>query len=127
MTNPDDFHSVPPTVAPGGEDHTQKRVLASSQSGSLLDREAREMLGRFAYDEKLPKAIRDRAAHALRGDGTLRDVLETPEFTEMRATAAQRLRDELEAMPQEEKDEMVRTLRERFSGPFGIPGAGSDA
>lgn len=127
MTDPDDFRSVPPTVAPGGEDRTLPRVLASSQSGSLLDREARELLGRFEHDQNLPKAVRDRAARALRGDGTLRDVLETPEFTQMRAAAAQRLRDELAAMSQEEKDEMVRTLRERFSGPFGMPAAGSDS
>jgi len=125
MTNPDDFRSVSPSVAPGGEDHTQKRVLDGSQSGSLLDREARELLGRFEHDKNLPKEIRERAARALRGDGTLRDVMQTPEFTEMRAAAARRFREELEAMSQEEKDEMVRTLRERFSGPFGMPGAGA--
>jgi hypothetical protein len=125
MTNPDDFRSVPPTVAPGGEDPTQKRVLASSQSGSLLDLEARELLGRFQHDQNLPKEVRERAGQALRGDGTLRDVLETPAFTEMREAAARRFREELAAMSQEEKDEMARTLRERFSGPFGMPGAGS--
>lgn len=125
MTNPDDFRSVPPTVAPGGEDPTRARVLASSQSGSLLDLEARELLGRFEHDKNLPKAVRERAAQALRGEGTLRDVLETPEFTEIREMAARRFRDELAAMSQEDKDEMMRTLRERFSAPFGMPGAGS--
>lgn len=125
MTNPDDFRAVPPTVAPGGEDRTQKRVLAGSQSGSLLDLEARELLGRFQHDANLPKAVREKAAQALRGDGTLRDVLETPEFTEMREAAARRLRDELAEMSQEEKEEMTRTLRERFTGAFGMPGPGS--
>ncbi len=121
MTTPDDFYSVPPTVAPGGEDTTQRRVLDSSQSGSLLDREARELLGRFQHDKNLPSAVREKAAEALRGGGTLRDVLETPEFTEIRAQAARRLQEELAAMSAEEKEEMARTLRERFSGPFGLP------
>lgn len=125
MTNPGDFRSVPPTVAPDGEDHTLKRVLASSQSGSLLDREARELLGRFQYDKNLPAAIRERAGEALRGGGTLRDVMETPEFTEIRAEAAKRFQEELAAMSAEEKEKMMRTLRERFSGPFGLPTTGA--
>lgn len=127
MTNPDDFSTVSPSVAPGGEDPTQKRVLDGSQAGSLLDREARELLGRFQHDKNLPAAVRERAARALRGDGTLRDVLQTPEFTEMREAASRRFREELAAMSQEDKDEMIRTLQERFSGPFGMPRPGRDA
>lgn len=121
MTNPDDFLRVPPTIAPGGEDHSLKRVLASSQAGSLLDREARELLGRFQHDSALPKAVRERAARALRGDGTLRDVLETPEFEELRAAAAERMRAELAAMSDEERAEIARSLRARYAGPFGTP------
>lgn len=126
-TDPDDFRSVHPAMAPGGEDRTQKRVLESSQSGSLLDREARELLGRFEHDQNLPKAVRERAAQAPRGNGTLRDVLSTPEFAEIRESAATRLQAELAAMTQQEKDEMVRALQERFSGRFGMPGTGSPA
>ena len=126
MTNHEDFRSVPPNISAGGEDRTQKRVLAGSQSGSLLDREARELLGRFQHDQNLPAAVRERSARALRGDGTLRDVLESPEFTQMRAAAAARLKEELDAMSAEEKDEMIRTLRDRFSGPFGMPKPAAD-
>lgn len=123
MPELDAFRSVSPSVAPGGEDHENRRVLEGSQSGSLLDREARELLGRFEHDKNLPRSVRDRAARALNGNGTLRDVLEEPEFARMREAAAAQFREELSSMGPEERDQVMRTLKERFSGPFGMPSA----
>lgn len=121
MTDPEDFRRVPPGIAPGGEDSSRPRVLAHSQSGSLLDLEARELLGKFTHDSSLPRAIRDGAGRALRGDGTLRDVLELPEFSELRQRAAERFAEEMAEKTPEERDQISAALRAQYAGPYGTP------
>lgn len=108
-----------PTIAPGGEDE-RPRVLASAQSGSLLDLEARELLGRMRFDMTLDPAIRRRAEQALQGNGTLQDVMFSPEFLPLLERAKADFERQVAEMTPEQHEEMRARFRDISAGPFGI-------
>ncbi|MFT4259964.1 hypothetical protein [Microbacterium sp.] len=117
-----------PTIAPEGEVPDQRRVLGTAQAGSPLDLRARELLARLSRDPDMDESVRTRAAEALAGRATLRDVAQVPAFAARMEEAGRVLRSALADMDDEQR-EAVRTafLRGADGGSETTGRGGTDA
>lgn len=116
---------VPPNpgIAPEGEIPGMRRVLGTAQAGSPLDLRARELLGRLSLDPEMDPAVRRRAADALAGRASFRDVVQTPAFAARMEEAGRLLRTALAEMDDEQRDVVREAFRSgRAPGSEQDPG-----
>lgn len=106
-----------PMIAPDGEIPDQPRVLGTAQAGSPMDQQARELLARLSRDPEMDDDVRARAAEALAGRATLRDVIQVPAFAARMEEAGRLLKTALAGMDDEQRD----AVRSAFL--TGRPGA----
>ena len=116
-----DFFNVRPDLAPEGEDLGAHRVVPTAQAGSMIDVEAREMLGRLRHNADLDPSIRRAAARALSGEATIRDVFDVPAFRELSEKAAVRFREQVAEETPEQVERRAEWYKETYSGEFGLP------
>lgn len=116
-----------PMIAPDGEIPGQPRVLGTAQSGSALDQRARELLARLSRDPEMDESVRERAAQALAGHATLRDVAQVPAFAARMEEAGRMLKTALADMDDEQRAAVRTAFLSGGADPDDTGSAGTRA